>query len=86
LQNQILIPSSAVQHNGDAAFVYVIQNSEAKMTTVKPGASDSGMTAVEGIRPGDVVANSSFEKLQNGSKVTVSTLQLPSTSNETNAP
>jgi multidrug efflux system membrane fusion protein len=85
LQNQILIPS-AVQHNGDAAFVYVIQNGEAKMTPVKPGASDLGITAVEGIRPGDVVANSSFEKLQNGSKITVSTLKLPSTSNETNAP
>ena len=26
------------------------------------------MTAVEGINPGDVVANSSFEKLQNGSQ------------------
>jgi multidrug efflux system membrane fusion protein len=86
LQNQILIPSSAVQHNGDAAFVYIIQNGEAKMTTVKPGVSDSGMTAVGGIRAGDVVANSSFEKLQDGSKITVSTLQLPSTSNETNAP
>jgi multidrug efflux system membrane fusion protein len=86
LQNQILIPASAVQHNGDAAFVYVIQNGEAKMTTVKPGASDSGMTAVEGIRAGDLVANSSFEKLQDGSKIAVSTQQLPSTSNETNAP
>ena len=30
------------------------------------------MTAVEGINPGDVVATSSFEKLQDGSKVMVS--------------
>ena len=53
---------------------------------MKPGVSDSGITVVEGIHPGDVVANSSFEKLQDGSKVTVSTAQLPATSSETNAP
>jgi len=86
VQNQVLIPASAVQHNGDTAFVYVIQNGQAKMTTVKPGGSDSGMIAVEGLHPGDVVANSSFEKLQDGSKITVSSAQLPSTSSETNAP
>jgi len=41
---------------------------------------------VEGIQSGDVVADSSFEKLQDGSKITVSIVQLPSTSSETNAP
>jgi multidrug efflux system membrane fusion protein len=86
LQNQVLIPSSAVQHNGETAFVYLIQNGQVKMTAVKPGVSDSGMTVVEGIHSGDVVANSSFEKLQDGSKITVSTAQLPTTSSETNAP
>ena len=86
LHDQVLVPSSAVQHNGETAFVYVIQNGQAKMTNVKPGASESGMTAVEGIQSGDVVADSSFEKLQDGSKITVSIVQLPSTSSETNAP
>ncbi len=87
LQNQVLIPSSAVQHNGDAAFVYLIQNDTAKITNVKTGVSDSGMTAVTGIKAGDVVANSSFEKLQNGSKITISQQKLPSTSgDEANAP
>jgi membrane fusion protein, multidrug efflux system len=86
LQNQILIPSSAVQHNGDTAFVYLIQNDQAKMTTVKTGVSDSGMVAVEGIKAGDVVANSSFEKLQDGSKITISKIKLPATSSEGNAP
>jgi multidrug efflux system membrane fusion protein len=87
LQNQILIPSSAVQRNGDAAFVYVIQNAKATETTVKPGVTDAGMTAVQGIQAGAVVANSSFEKLQNGSAVTISTVQLPSDdSSGTSAP
>ena len=85
-KNQVLIPSSAVQHNGDRAFVYVIQNGQAMMCSVKPGVSEAGMTAVEGIHAGDVVANSSFEKLQNGSKITISTLPLPSTSNGNDTP
>ena len=37
------------------------------MRTVKPGVTDGGMTQVEGINPGDVVANSSFDKLQDKS-------------------
>ena len=41
---------------------------------------------VPGSDPGEVVANSSFEKLQDGSKITVSTAQLPTSSSETNAP
>jgi multidrug efflux system membrane fusion protein len=86
LTNQILIPSSAVQRNGDAAFVYVIQNDKATLTTVKPGATDAGMTAVQGIQAGAVVANSSFDKLQNGSSVTISTVQLPSDSSGSGAP
>lgn len=79
LQNQILIPSSAVQLNGNAAFVYVIQNGKATVVTVMPGITEAGMTAVQGISAGAVVANSSFDKLQNGSAVTISTAQLPST-------
>ena len=71
LNDVTLIPTSAIQHNGQAAFVYVIQNGVAEMRAVKPGAADSGMTAVEGIEPGDVVANSSFEKLQPNAKVVI---------------
>ncbi len=41
-QNQVLIPSSAIQRNGSAAFVYVIQNNRAMMTTVTPGVTNQG--------------------------------------------
>jgi multidrug efflux system membrane fusion protein len=47
------------------------------MQTVKTGVEDSGMTAVEGIQPGDVVATSSFNKLQNNSKVALSKQPAP---------
>jgi multidrug efflux system membrane fusion protein len=85
LRSQVAVPSSAIQHNGDAAFVYLIQNGKAKMTSVTPGLSDGDMTAVEGIRPGDIIANSSFEKLQEGSKIAISAAEASSL-NESTAP
>ncbi len=84
LHNQLLIPSSAVQHNGSEAFVYLVQNGKALTRDVTTGMSDSVDTVVGGLKPGDVVADSSFEKLINGSKVFHSNVALPSTSSETN--
>ena len=88
LTNQTLIPSSAIQHNGSTDFVYLVANNKAAMRTVKVGISDEGNTAVQGIQPGDVVADSSFEKLQNGSPTVVSKTKLPSSSDavESNVP
>jgi membrane fusion protein, multidrug efflux system len=72
LHDATLIPSSAIQHNGQAAFVYVLQDNTAHMRSIKPGVTDAGMTEVTGVSPGDVLANSSFEKLQDNTKVVVS--------------
>jgi membrane fusion protein, multidrug efflux system len=72
LQGVTLVPSSAIQQNGQASFVYVIQNNVAHMRSVKPGVADAGQTQVDGINPADVVANSSFDKLQDNSTVIVS--------------
>ncbi len=83
LENQTLIPSSSIQHNGSQDFVYVIKDNKATIHDVKVGNSDKGETAVEGINPGDVVADSSFEKLLNGSQITISKVKLPSTSSDT---
>lgn len=83
LDNQTLIPTSAIQHNGTADFVYLIQNNKAVMRTVKSGISDQGNTAVTGINPGDVVANSSFQKLTNGSTITISKVAIPATTSDT---
>jgi multidrug efflux system membrane fusion protein len=130
LDNQILVPSSAIQHNGATDFVYLIQGltpsapgksaspsnsgqggghhgsgggggshgnaggvgsggsnqpaGKAVMTVVKTGISDQGNTVVtSGLQPGDVVANSSFQKLIDGSQVTQSPVTIPSTSTDT---
>ncbi len=72
LQGVTLVPASAIQQNGQASFVYVIQNNVAHMRSVKPGVTDGGLTQVDGINPEDVVANSSFDKLQDNTAVTIS--------------
>lgn len=87
LHNATLIPTSAIQHNGSAAFVYIIQNNSAHLQNIKPGVEDGGMTAVQGLKPDDVVANSSFEKLQDKAQVKISSTPLPASANpENNAP
>ena len=85
-RNATLIPLSAVQHNGNQAYVFVVQNGKAKMTNVKTGVADGLTTSVTGINPGDVLANSSFEKLQDGSQVNISKKPLPGTTTESTAP
>jgi membrane fusion protein, multidrug efflux system len=87
LQGATLIPSSAIQQNGNVSFVYVIQDDTAHQRTVKPGVSEGQITEVTGINPGDVVANSSFDKLQDKAKIVVSKQPMPTTSNlGSNAP
>jgi multidrug efflux system membrane fusion protein len=86
LQGVTLIPASAIQQNAQASFVYVIENNIAHMRSIKPGVTDGGVTQVEGINPGDVVANSSFDKLQDNAAVTVSTKPAPAGANASSAP
>jgi membrane fusion protein, multidrug efflux system len=86
LQNVVLIPSSAIQHNGETSYVFLIQNGVAHIHNIKPGVSEAGKTEVQGLNPGDVVANSSFEKLQDGSKVTITNKVLLPSDNESDAP
>ena len=57
------------------SFVYVIQDNWLTCTTSKLGVTENGQTQVDGINPGDVVANSSFDKLQDNAKVTIASRQ-----------
>ena len=72
-----LIPSSTIQHNGQTAFVYILQDNVAHMRVIQPVVTDAGITEVTGIAPGDVLANSSFDKLQDNAKVVVSSKPIP---------
>lgn len=71
LHDVTLVDASAIQHNGTQAFVWVIQNGTAQLRNVTTGVTDNGLTQVTGLNPDEVVADSSFEKLQNGAKVNV---------------
>ncbi len=86
LQNVVLVPSSCIQHNGDQAFVFLIQEGVAHIHGVKPGVSEGAYTEVEDLNPGDVVADSSFEKLQDGSKIVVSKQKILPSNAESDAP
>jgi membrane fusion protein, multidrug efflux system len=86
LENVVLIPSSAIQHNGDQSYVFLIQDNVAHIHNIKPGVSEASVTAVQGLNAGDVVADSSFEKLQDGSKVTITKQVLLPSNNESDAP
>jgi multidrug efflux system membrane fusion protein len=86
LQDVTLIPSHAIQHNGQTAFVYVIRDGAAQTENVKIGASDSGMTVVTGIPPRTVVATDNFDKLQNGAPVTPTKKLAPGAAAERKKP
>jgi multidrug efflux system membrane fusion protein len=86
LDGVTLIPSNAIQHNGEVAFVYADDNGTAKVRNVTTGVTDQGNTVVQGIEPGTVVATSSFEKLQDGVKVNVSKTPIPANSTESKTP
>jgi multidrug efflux system membrane fusion protein len=81
-----LVPTNAIQHNGQVSFVYVLANGAASVRNVKTGTADSGQTAVEGVNPGELVATSSFEKLQANSKVVLSKQAQPANPVESNTP
>ena len=71
MQNVILVPGGAVQHNGTQAFVYLVSNEIAKMHPVSELGTDGDRTAVGGLNDGDVVATTGFDKLQDGAKIVV---------------
>jgi len=71
-RNVTLIPSPAIQRSAQGAFVYVIKTDQtASVRTITPGTTDGSVTAVDGLQPQEVVAINGFDKLQDGSKVTV---------------
>ena len=76
LQGTTLIPSAAVQHNGTASFVYVVDSGPNNTASVKVQpitvlSSDDNNAAVQGINPQVTLAISGFDRLENGTKVLV---------------
>ena len=73
LQGVTLVPTETIQQNGQASYVYVIQNGvvhEKDIQLLSPD-NGAGVTPVTGVDPGDILADSSFDKLQDNGKVIV---------------
>jgi multidrug efflux system membrane fusion protein len=71
-QNATLVPAAAIQRNAQGAFVYLVKsNQTAAIQSVTIGTTDGGNAAVQGVKSGDVVAITGFDKLQDGVKVSV---------------
>jgi len=86
LNGATLIPTAAVQHNGQASFVYVLQNNVAHLRPITVGVTDGSTAQVQGVNPGDVLATSSFDKLQDNTPITISSRPIPANTSGSNAP
>jgi multidrug efflux system membrane fusion protein len=71
LKNSVLVPNAAIQRNGSQAFVFVVQNNKVSIRNITERSTDGNMTAVAGLSAGEVVALSSFDKLQDATPVIV---------------
>jgi multidrug efflux system membrane fusion protein len=71
LRDQLLIPTAAVQHNGVQSFVYVVRDGSVHIQPVTEIATEGDNAAVVGLQPGDVVAITGFDKIQDGTRVAV---------------
>ena len=65
-----LIPTMAIQRNAQGAFVYLVKSDQTvAMHTVSVGTTDGEMTAIEGLKAGDVIAADNFDRLRDGVKI-----------------
>jgi len=76
LDNAVLVPNAAVQHNGTEAFVYIVGKDKkgddsVTVQNVVELANDDTNTAVTGVNSGVTLATSGFDRLEPGVKVRV---------------
>jgi multidrug efflux system membrane fusion protein len=79
LKGSVLIPSAAIQRNGTQAFVFVVDKNAVSVRNITERSTDDDTTAVEGLQVGEMVALSSFDKLQEGTPVKVESSPQSST-------
>jgi multidrug efflux system membrane fusion protein len=80
LKDTVLVPTAGVQHNGTQAFVYVVSANRVKIRMINELTTEDGMAAVSGVKAGEIVPITGFDKLQDGSKINIEgqTGKLPS--------
>jgi multidrug efflux system membrane fusion protein len=69
-QEATLIPTMSIQRNAQGAFVYLVKPDQTvAMHTISVGTTNGDMTAVEGLKAGDVIAADNFDRLRDGVKI-----------------
>jgi multidrug efflux system membrane fusion protein len=71
LRDSVLIPNSAIQRNGTQAFVFLVDSNKVSVRKITELSTDGKNTAVIGLKAGERVALSGFDKLEDGTSVTV---------------
>lgn len=68
-----LIPTSAIQRNNDVAFVYVVDTTSKTVHSrnIKVATTDGETAAVTGVAPGETLVTDGFDKLDEGTKVSI---------------
>jgi len=67
-----LLPNNAIQRNDNGAFVYLVQPNQAvALKTITVGTTDGNISEVQDLQPGSIVAADSFNRLNDGTKVTI---------------
>jgi len=70
--NVTLVPNAAVQRNGSATFVYVVNpDSTVSTRNIQLGTVDAQHSEVSGVKPGEPVVTQGVDKLQNGVPVRI---------------
>ncbi len=73
LKNAIVIPVGALQRGPKGAFVFTVADNKAKMTDVISGQQDDTQAVITtGLKAGDMVITSGFQKLTDGAAITPS--------------
>jgi multidrug efflux system membrane fusion protein len=73
LKDANILPTAALQRNNDASYVYVVnpETNTVKSRPVTVLTTDGVQVAVTGVQPGETVVTDGFDKLQDGTKISV---------------
>jgi membrane fusion protein, multidrug efflux system len=73
LQNQVVIPSAAVQLGSEGSFVYVVKaDNTVTMRTVTTGTTQGNNVAItKGLNPGETVVTDGADRLREGGEVSI---------------
>jgi multidrug efflux system membrane fusion protein len=73
LNNVNLIPTAAIQRNNDIAFVYVVDPTAKTVRSrdIVIATTNGDAAAVTGVKPGETLVTDGFDKLEEGTKVSI---------------